>query len=202
MMDVAYYTVSITNNFIGSEPTDGFVAYKHSQYYIVFEPSANTLSNLPTTLALGETKARAYYRYKAILFTCGFSVNRLDTCNLTNTGGDANTAPTTFGLTLVYDKPSYLETPDELNAGSTLTGENCIKRWVARALGETYTVSDIVYDPTAATNNSYVKRGQVQSDLVVGSLGDISSIENSITVTLTGGNGERIQNAINNEVSY
>lgn len=202
MIDIAYYTVSITNNFSGSAPADGFIDYENSQEYAVFDPTANTLTNIPTTLALGTTKARGYYRYKAILATCGLNVNILSTCNLVNTGGNENTAPTTFGITLVYDKPSYLITEDELNSGSSLTGADCVKRWVARALAATYTTSDIVFDPTPATNNSYVIRGPVQTDLTVGSLGDISTIESSITVTLTGGDETRIQNAIDNAVSY
>lgn len=201
MLNLATFNVTITNSFTGDAPADGFIDFKNANHYITFDSTGKVI-NIPTSLANAEAKARGYYRFKQIINICGFSVNILDLTNRVGTGADVNTAPSKVTFTIVYDKPSYLHTPDELNAGSTLSGADCVKRWIARALSNTYTANEEVYDPTPAKDNANVIRGPITEELTIGSLGDIATIESAITVVLDGVDTDRINNAINDTIEY
>lgn len=201
MIDIATFNVTITNNFSAAAPADGFIDFKNANHYITLDNNGKTL-NIPTSLSVAEAKARAFYRFKQIINICGFSVNILELSNMIATGADVNTAPTEVTFTIVYDKPSYLNTNDELNPGELLKGADCVKRWIAKALSNTYTSLEEVYDPTPAKDNANVLRGPVTEDLTIGSLGDIKTIESSITVSLSGVDTTRVNDAINNIVEY
>lgn len=201
MLNLAAFNVSITNSFSGSAPSDGFVDYKNANHYVKLDDTG-TLINVPSSLSNAEAKARAYYRFKQIINICGFSVNILDLANATETGADVNTTPSNISFTLVYDKPSYLHTDDELNSGNILSGADCVKRWIARALSNTYVANEEVFDPTPSKDNANVIRGPITEELTIGSLGSISEVEAAITVTLDGVNDTRITDAINDTVEY
>lgn len=201
MLNLATFEVSITNNFTGDAPADGFVDYKNSNQYITFDATGQ-VTGRPASLDNGKAKARAFYRYKQIINICGFSVNILKLTNQATEGADADTAPTKITFTIVYDKPSYLRTDDELNAGAQLTGADCVKRWIARALSNQYESMELIFDPTPSTVNAYIVRGPITDDLIVGSLGDISTIESNITVTLSGVDNTAVEDAVNNIVEY
>lgn len=201
MLNLATFNVTITNSFTGDAPADGFIDFKNANHYITFD-STGKVTNIPASLENAEAKARGYYRFKQIINICGFSVNILDLTNMAETGADVNTAPSKVTFTIVYDKPSYLHTPDELNTGSTLSGADCVKRWIARALFNTYTANEEVYDPTPAKDNANVIRGPITEELTIGSLGNIATIESAITVVLDGVDTDRINNAINDTIEY
>lgn len=202
MIDIATFSVVIKNQTKNVAPANGFIDFKNANHYITLDPSG-IAKNLPTSLELAEAKARGFYRFKQIINICGFSVNILEMTNMVATGANVNTEASQVSFTITYDKPSYLNTNDELNPGELLSGADCVKRWIAKALSNTYHANEEVYDPTPSLSNTNVLRGPVIEDLVIGPINsDIKTLESAITVTLVGVDTARVNDAIKDQIEY
>jgi U3 small nucleolar RNA-associated protein 14 len=121
-------------------------------------------------------KERANIRF--IKIVDGLQVmGNMDLVNVVATGANATTAPTAFEFDLSVDKgDSILFTKDE-TTGAEITGAAAIKRVIARALALEHTkISEI------RTNT---KQFFIVEPLTIGSLGNVATIETSITVTKT-----------------
>jgi hypothetical protein len=132
----------------GAAPADGFIDPKSTGQYIDQDATA------PTTVANATAKGRANRRYREIVNAVAYWVNAGVT-GFVVTGGDANSAPTSIKIT--FSANQTLQTPDENNAGVTLTGAAAIKRAVARAL----MASDVarkfeIYNPTSTGVNRQI----------------------------------------------
>ena len=147
------YKIQIANSNSGNlAPNDGFIDNLRIEDY------APSLETTPSglTLALSQAKRRGNLRYRDIIDQLGLVANcyvdprTLPTASTST--GNAITMPTSFGFQIYVERSDCLLTHDELNVGQTLSGINCIKRCIARALiANNFRVVD-VYDPTPAVS--------------------------------------------------
>jgi hypothetical protein len=178
------YTVNI-NAISGPANSDGFLDVKTIPQYMA-------AGSTPTNLNKSLTKERANVRVDNLVKQLQL-VGNLYVTNMNTTGADANTDGTAFTCTVEVERgDSILTTPDESNAGQTLSGAAAIKRFIARSL--LVTQSDDYaeyYDPTATsalTANgstvSAVRYGTKIGQVVTGKLANtIAEAEAVITVT-------------------
>lgn len=110
---------------------------------------AGAQGGTPITLAQSLDKERANMRWEAVVFELGWLISPVFLGEFVKTGTPDGTAPLpSLAFTVGYDRISYLSTEDELNAGTFLTGAACIKRLIARALVQSYTSNQEIFDPT------------------------------------------------------
>lgn len=181
MKNLAYYRVTITNPSSNSSPSDGFVDFNNVSNYIQIDQVNGIYKNLPTSLSKSLAKTRGYIRYQKIVDNLNFTLNTLGMIDLVATGADVNTEASSISFTVVYDKPSYIQTVDPIT-NKTVTGEQAIKVWIATALNQNLNMNYMIFDPTLSINPNVMKGYLIQS-IAVGPLGAVAALENSITVT-------------------
>lgn len=94
------------------------------------------------------------------------------------TGRTADLPATAIELTLVYDRPEYLNTEDETSPPTRLTGADAVKRMIARSLINDISENRQVYYPESLKNEPQIL------DLTVTKLFvDLATAEGAITVT-------------------
>jgi hypothetical protein len=178
---IQYYAVTVTSAGTVSAPGDGFLDHKKIENY--YASTANALELTPTspatlTLALCKAKRRGNIRYHEIIRQFQLVQNCwIDPNSLTATGATAVAEATSFAFQLIamHGDAAWV-TADELNAGQYLTGQNCIKRCIARALTADIFRQTEVFDPTSSTsagNNTaniirYGSQIKVASSLEIG----------------------------------
>ncbi len=151
--------------------------------------SAGNQGGTPLTYTQSLSKERATMRWDAVVFELGWLISPVFLGEITKTGNIIGTEPvTTLSWTVAYDRPSYLSTEDELTPGVQLTGANCIKRLIARALTQTYVGNQEIYDPTlTTTGNTCVRVNPSQiiqvTAAALDAVADIVTVEANITVT-------------------
>jgi hypothetical protein len=141
------------------------------------------------TLAQSLAKERATLRWDSVVNELGQLITPVFLGEVLKTGNLNSTAPvTTLSWTVAYDRASYLNTPDELNPGVSLTGTACIRRLVARALTHTYEGNQEVFDPTLTSVGNLCTRVnplQIKQLTSAGldAVADLATLEANITVT-------------------
>lgn len=181
-----FYRITITAMSQAPNGT-GFVDPKVPQHYLALD-NTSTFQHLPSDLAHATDKARANYRWKQLLGKLSEAISPTQILDIQTPGADENNAPTSVSFTVTYDRPHYLVTNDELNAGQQLTGELAIKRWVARALTSDYNTNVCILDPTplsapAKAGPASASRGETITQIKVGAIaGSVSAAEAKITV--------------------
>jgi hypothetical protein len=134
-------------------------------------------------------KERATMRWDAVVFELGWLISPIMLAEIYKTGNLNGTAPvSTLAFTVGYDRPAYLSTEDELNAGVQLTGAACIKRLIARALTQSYVGNQEIFDPTlTSVGNTCVRVNPLQilsvTSAALDAVADIVTVEANITVT-------------------
>jgi hypothetical protein len=154
---IQYYAVTVTSAGTVAAPGDGFLDHKKIETY--YASTANAFETTPTspstlTYALCKAKRRANIRYHEIIRQLQLVQDCwIDPNSLTATGASGVAEATSFAFQLIamFGDAAWV-TADELNAGQFLTGQNCIKRCIARALtADIYRETD-VFDPSSATS--------------------------------------------------
>jgi len=141
------------------------------------------------TLAQSLDKERATMRWDAVVFELGWLISPIMLGEIYKTGNLNGTAPvTTLSFTVGYDRAAYLSMEDELNPGTLLTGAACIRRLIARALTQSYTGNQEIFDPTlTTTGNTCVRVNALQilpvTTEALDAPADIATVEDNITVT-------------------
>ncbi len=150
---------------------------------------AGAQGGTPTTLAQSLNKERANQRWEAVVFELGWLISPIFLGEIVKTGTTDGTAPVeTLAFTVGYDRAAYLSTEDELNAGVMLTGADCIKRLIARALVQSYTSNQEIFDPTITTVGNTCARLNPSQIMqltaeAIDAPADIATVEANITVT-------------------
>lgn len=186
-----HYTVVVATPGALSSPADGFIDDLNVEGYAVdpTDPTANprATGSFPATKALSLAKERANMRWKEILNQCASVIQPTIQFNVEaladpTTPADESTEAATFEFVLQYDRPEYLSTADEDNAGVTLTGADAVSRFVARALTKDLVSNRLVYNPTTVNGNA---QGPIIEAVTAEKIfADVSTAESDITVTL------------------
>ena len=141
-----YFNISIDASGLGgAAPSDGFIDSMNPRTY-------SETVGYPTTTSGSLAKTRAFLRWKEILQEVGLMIETLYTLDINAVGATPDLAASSISFTFVFDRPDYLYTADELNAGATLTGAAAIKRAVARAMCATTLHRTAIFDPSAVKN--------------------------------------------------
>jgi hypothetical protein len=174
------YSVTIAG-VVAASPSDGFIDNTKLEQYMAAGAPA-------TTYVQAQAKERGNYRFRFLQQAVQFEAN-VYMENMDAPGGTGATAPTSFSFTAVVERgDDVLVTRDETNAGATLTGVACLKRWVARALVRQQTQMGVIYDPTEGTTKGNTtpaaRYGARIEPIVVGALAaDLPTAEALITIT-------------------
>ena len=185
-----FYTILINNvnGFPQAAPNDGFLDNYTVQNYAAINDLNLETGIVGFTLAESESKSKANARYHNLLLQlnrdCNIQVqeytigaNGVRTSTVVKTGSpNYNVEPTSIQIVVMVERgdPS-LQTWDELNPGTLLTGTAALTRFVVRALtspptgvgtgvGSDISLKMAVYDPTAsavAGNTTAVPRNGV-----------------------------------------
>lgn len=184
-----FYRVSI-NAIAGSGDNAGFIDSKTVEMYMANNGVAPPVP--PTSLTTSTNKVRANTRYKNVLEKVQ-AMGAIYTSNVIVTGGTVDTAPSNVSFTLEVERgDSILTTRDDSNSAIEITGENAIKRCVARGLmvsNQNFVFP--VYDPTKTTaaqngsvSNAAARVGSTTLTFNVGALANsVSTAEAAVTVT-------------------
>ena len=174
------------------------LASVNGQAFLLADGTAGTLAKMgfsagvqvgPVgTLSNSITKTLANMRWNQVLQDLSniTSPSFLGWVNRTSTVGSI--APVSqISFSVAYDRPDYLQIADELNSGATLTGENAIKRVVAKSLCASPLPSNkMVFDPTATTfhtsHPNMANLNQIINMEVLGLDTSITAVEANITV--------------------
>ena len=181
MKNLSYYRVTI-NQITGDAPSDGFIDPKPANDYLSYDDSTGELTGFPTTLALGEAKARGNIRWGMVKEQLGYYVNCLGVFEIVITGGDINTAPTSVAFTVCYERPDAVQISDSLNPGTTLSGADAVKRYVENALIIDRTITADIINPDI---DSRVETKGIQTvNLEIGALAtSLTDTASYVTVT-------------------
>lgn len=174
----------ITISGTGTSAAQGFIDPKS-----IYQYGNENAGDVPGTFEESLAKARANHRYKSLVLAIQF-YSGMQIMETTVAGGDASTAPTALTLVVDIDKLSAVTTPDEANAGVVLSGEDAVKRIVARALTRSWSRALEVFDPTeeAARGNTveYARTGPRIINETVGALfGSLTAAEAAVSVSIT-----------------
>lgn len=173
-----YYRVEISATGLGgSAPKDGFIDNLRPRDYDPF----------PSTRSSSEAKERGNIRYEEIIRQLSTNISPVNHTprKIVAPGRDADSAPTEFNFTVVFDRPEYLRTEDENNPGVFLTGEDAVKRFVARALVTRREDHREIFDPETQTVGSTTLLTNPQQILLIVTdsiANDITTAEGNITV--------------------
>lgn len=157
----------------GAAPADGFIDNLSPSEY----------SGFPTTTALSEAKERANIRWEEIIRQTSRDISPIRVLDTIATGADQDTEASEMSFTLVYDRPEYVRTEDELNPGTYLTGIDAVKRWVARALIVDISGNRDFYSPEVVDG---IVQGPMILNIPAGAIApDLATAEANITVILS-----------------
>lgn len=172
----AYYRVQISPSGIGgTAPQNGFVDDKESYE---FDP-------LPTTLDNSLAKERGNVRYEEIIRRLGTNIDPVNHTprQINAPGRDGDTAPTAFDFTVAFERPEYLQTEDENNPGSTLSGTDAVQRFVARALVTHRKDNRQVFNPETNSFGVRTNPAIIREVETEGLANTVADVEGNITVT-------------------
>lgn len=195
---IRYFRVQIANT-LANVGTEGFIDPYDVWEYSNFDGSNSGVpgTNIPLTYAAGVMRGKAKARWNLAMIQLGSTRSPVHMSAIT-TDGDAGTMPTSIEFTIGYDVqddsaigatvPSDLYVWNESVAG-VLTGQNAVKRMVARAMWNTYDdhlislfdPRDNDNNPLAAVGTPYVGSTSIFVDL--GALDSLVNVEGQITVT-------------------
>ena len=175
-----YYNISIAAGSLGgSAPADGFIDNTTPEIY-------GNLSSLPSTRAFSQAKERANMRYEELIRRLSTTISPVIVTGVTATNGGPDAEADPFSLTVGYDKPEFVRTEDEDNAGIWFTGTAAIQRFVARALITDLTNNRDFYNPALVGN---VAQGSmietVEADALAANIATAESATTVIEVDLT-----------------
>lgn len=180
MKNLAYYRVTINNTSQNSSPSDGFIDFNNVSNYIQVDQVNGIYQNLPSSLSNSLAKTRGYIRYQKIVDNLNFTLNTLGIIDMVAVGADVNTEATSISFTVVYDKPSYIQTVDPITT-KIVYDAKAIKVWIATALNQNLKMNYMIFDPTLSINPNVMK-GYLIQNIAVGPLGAVAALENTITV--------------------
>ncbi len=144
------YSVTITNSNSNSSPRNGFVDNLKIEDYYASAGLKTTPSGLDYNLC--KAKRRGNMRYRDIIaqlnMICNISIDELSITS--DAGAKTEATSFTFYIAAEHGDAAFV-TEDETSPGTNLTGTDCIKRCVARALFNDMTREIDVFDPTSAT---------------------------------------------------
>ena len=179
---MSIYDITIAG-VTAAAPADGFIDPK-----TVYAYANISASDKPTSYANSLAKSRANRRHKNVIMAVQF-YSGMQIISVTAGGSpSASVAPTNVVYRIEIGDVSLISTPDEHNAGQTLTGTAAIKRIIARALTKSENVMLDVLDPTTATapgnTTSYARAGTRFNVETVGPLyASLTLAEAGVTVT-------------------
>lgn len=174
---MAQYRVSIAKLEQAGEG-NGFVDHTRLEIYRTLDKDDEA-----TSLEKALEKERANMRWEEIVQRVSTYISPIRIIDINAVGANANTAPTTFEFTLVYDRDDYVLAHDELNPPDILYGADALKRLVALALANDIVSSTIVLDPTPLTGVSGAYGESIRKVTAAKAAADIESAEAAITVT-------------------
>lgn len=173
------YRVEITSLVLPDEG-NGFVDNLRLEDYRTADPLDEAAS-----LDAALEKERGNMRWAEIRQRTSTHISPVDIKDIEAPGATANTAPTSFAFTLVYDREDYVYAYDELNPPEVLYGPDALKRLVAVALASDVTSSTIVLDPTPVqgTPQSSAYGESIRKVTAAKVAADVLAAEAAITVT-------------------
>lgn len=196
---IRYFRVQIANA-LANTAAEGFVDPYHVWDYSNFDNSSTAVAgvNIPGTYAAAVLRAKSKARYTVMMNNLSFTRSPAHIGAIVATAGTAGVMPTAVEFTIGYGVqdesvagatvPSDLYTYNESVAG-ILTGQNAVKRLVARALYNTIeNVQISLHDPRDSDNNplaavGYPWAGETTMFADLGSLDILANVEAQITVT-------------------
>lgn len=152
-------TVSGTGAVTGGDETDGRVNTEKLVYNPDFsaEELPNLGVNVPTDIENSISRVRANIRWESVLASLSefYTINYLG--DFTAPGGSIDDSPTSVAFTVgiegsfdefsTLDNIETVEKNGETSPGNVLTGENAIKRMIARALLGTHSMNRTGFNP-------------------------------------------------------
>lgn len=143
-MPMTSYRVTIAG-VTATAPRDGFIDNKTVERHVADGATA------PTTYAQTTAKERANIRFDFLQQQIQLQAN-VYIVDIETAGATATTPATSFVFTAQVERgDEVLYTLDEQNVGQVLTGEDALKRWVARSLTIARNTYGDIYDPTKTT---------------------------------------------------
>ena len=178
-MALVRYRVEISA-LLKSDPGNGFVDNQRLEDYRT-GGSPTEAADLDKAIE----KERANLRWREIRQQVATHIAPVGILAFDAPGADANTPPSSFAFTLVYDRPDYVYAYDETDAPTVLHDEDAVKRLVARALIADITTSTIVLDPTPVADTPHSSAyGESVQVVTAGKIADdLAEAEAAITVT-------------------
>lgn len=146
--------------------------------------AAANSNTFPTTLTTSLDIERANMRWDAVVRKLGDLLVPLFTVAFNSPNRDEDTPETELAFTVSYDRPEFLDTEDELSAPARLTGADCVKRLVARALINDEVENRQIFDPEVDfSGGPYVNGPQIREVTATKINASIATVEANITVT-------------------
>lgn len=146
-----YYSVSIVDTgFQTTGPNDGFIdntkVWDESAY--VYRGTPGTA--VPTNKAAGLAKARGYWRFQQLKrYMSEAPLNFFGNVTTPGTDGTIDAPPDRIDFEVGYDRAAdYIQTYDENDGTTILTGAAAVKRMAARVFVRDHNASIEHYDPT------------------------------------------------------
>lgn len=170
-IDLTYYNISIATNALvtGSGGIDNR------------EPETFG-GTWATTKVLSIDKERANMRWEHILELLATDISPVAVSDIEMTGGSASTETTVVALTVGYDRNDYVNTEDEDNPGTFLSGTNAIQRYIARALIRDIFSNRDIYNPDVVGLND--QGVMIEEVTAVKIAANIAAAEAQITVII------------------
>lgn len=146
----------------------------------------------PSTITQSLDKERANMRWDQVIANLGLLISPVFLGEIVKTGATAavqlGTVPvTTMAWTVGYDRPNYLYMEDELNLGTYLSGPDCIKRLIAKALHSDLRGNQEIFDPTITVFGDHCARSnptQIKDMTAAQVNASVATIEANISVSL------------------
>ena len=184
----SYFSIQVNNpGFLASE---GFMDHVVPSWYGTNPPFV-----FPPTLAGSLTKERSNMRYDRMVRNLSETSNP-NVINISTVGANATTEPTSITITVRYDRPEFISTPNELFGSAHPTGGDeiltdpllVLERHAVRAMLISFTTSRMIYDPTTTLlipDDPYKMDRITAAKLVAAGslLADITALEASVSVT-------------------
>ena len=140
---------------------------------------------LPTTGAASLLIEQANMRWESLLRGVSFTIQPLFTPAFDSPNRTVDIPEDDLAFTLTYDRPEYLDTEDELNPPTRLTGADAVKRFIARALVQDEVRNRNIFDPdnVQGPNNSFVNGPQIIKVTAPKVAATIAAVESGLVVT-------------------
>ena len=144
--------------------------------------AAANSDTFPSTITTSLDIEAANLRWRMVALKLGDLLSPLFTVAFSSPNRDEDNPETELAFTVSYDRPEALDTEDETAAPARLTGADCVKRLVARALINDLEENRQIYDPTETF--SAVRNGPQIRLVSAAKIGaDVATVEANITVT-------------------